>query len=62
MYKEDKIFEIIELRKHMGNVYNSFGLKRLFSCISIADKFSTLNQALTNFLYQFSLGKKYKDL
>ena len=39
VYEEDKIFEIIELRKPTGNVNNAFGLKRLFSCINIADKF-----------------------
>ena len=39
MYEEDKIFEVIELRKPMGKVDNPFGLKRLFSCINIAGKF-----------------------
>ena len=36
---EDKIFQIIESRKPSGNVGNPFALKRLFSCINIADKF-----------------------
>ena len=39
IYKEDKIFEIIESSKRRGNVDESFGLKRLFSCINVADKF-----------------------
>ena len=39
IYQEDKIFEIIESRKPRGNVDDPFCLKRLFSCINIADKF-----------------------
>ena len=32
-------FEIIEQTKLRGNVDDPFGLKRLFSCINIPDKF-----------------------
>ena len=39
IYEEDKIFEIIESSKPRENVDDPFGLKRLFSCINIADKF-----------------------
>ena len=39
IYEEDKIFEIIESKKSRGNVDDLFGLKGLFSCINIADKF-----------------------
>ena len=39
IYDEDKIFEIIESNKPRGNVDDPFGLKRLFSCINMADKF-----------------------
>ena len=34
-----KIFEIIESRNLRGNVDDPFGLKRLFFCIIIPDKF-----------------------
>ena len=39
IYEEDKIFEIIESRKPRRTVDDPFGLKGLFSCINIADKF-----------------------
>ena len=39
VYEKVKIFEIIESRQPRGNTDNSFGLKRLFSCINISDKF-----------------------
>ena len=39
IYEENKIFEIIESNKPTGNVDDPFGLKRLFSCINMADKF-----------------------
>ena len=39
IYKGDKIFEIIESRKLKGKVDDPFGLKSLFSCLNIADKF-----------------------
>ena len=38
-HEKVKIFEIIESRKLGGNVDDAFGLKRLFSCINIPDKF-----------------------
>ena len=38
-YDENKIFETIESREPRGNVDYPFGLKRLFSCINIADTF-----------------------
>ena len=39
IYDEDQTFGIIESRKPRGNVDDPFGLKRLFSCIKIVDKF-----------------------
>ena len=39
VYEKVKIFEIIDSRKAGGNTENPFGLKRLFSCINIPDKF-----------------------
>ena len=39
IYEEDKIFEIIQSRKPRRNVDDLFGLKKLFSCINIEDKF-----------------------
>ena len=36
VYEKVKIFEIIESRQPRGNTDNSFGLKRLFSCINIS--------------------------
>ena len=59
IYEEGKIFKIIESKKPRGNVDDPFGLKRLFSCINIADKFLAI--------YKFQLcisvcsTKKYKD-
>ena len=38
-HEKVKIFEIIESRKFRENVDDPFGLKRLFSCINIPDKF-----------------------
>ena len=45
VYEKVKIFEIIESRKPRGIVENPFGLER-FSLV-----ISSLNQALSNFLY-----------
>ena len=45
VYEKVKIFEIIESRKPRGTVDNPFGLER-FSLV-----ISSLNQALSNFLY-----------
>ena len=39
VYEKVKILEIIESRKPRGNTDHSFGLKKLFSYISISDKF-----------------------
>ena len=39
MHEEDKTFELIESRKPRGNADDPFGLKSLFSCRNIADKF-----------------------
>ena len=39
VYQKVKIFEIIELRKPMGNTDDPFDLKRFFSCINISAKF-----------------------
>ena len=39
VYEKVKIFEIIDSRKAGANTENPFGLKRLFSCINIPDKF-----------------------
>ena len=39
VHENVKILEIIESRKLRGNVDDLFGLKRLFSCINIPDKF-----------------------
>ena len=39
VYEKVKVFEIIESRKFKGNVNDLFGLKRLFFCINIPDKF-----------------------
>lgn len=38
-YEKVKMLEITESRKLRRNVFDSFGLKRPFSCISIPDKF-----------------------
>ena len=38
-YEKVKVFEIIEPIKFKGNVNDLFGLKRLFFCINIPDKF-----------------------
>ena len=39
IYEENKIFEIIESNEPTRNVDDPFGLKSLFSCINMADKF-----------------------
>ena len=39
VHEKVKILEIIESRKLRENVDDLFGLKRLFSCINIPDKF-----------------------
>ena len=41
IYEEDKIFEIIESRKPRGNLDNPFGVKKLFPCINVPDKYLT---------------------
>ena len=41
VYEKVGVFEIIELRKLRVNVDEPFGLRRLFSCINIPNKFLT---------------------
>ena len=59
IYEEDKIFKIIESKKPRGNVDDPFGLKRLFSCINIADKFLAIYKFQLSISVYFT--KKYKD-
>ena len=41
VYEKVGVFEIIESRKLRVNVDEPFGLRRLFSCINIPNKFLT---------------------
>ena len=41
VYEKVKIFETIDSKKPRGKSEDPFGLKRLFSCINIPDKFLT---------------------
>ena len=41
VYEKVKILKNNRTRNHAGNVDDPFGLKRIFSCINVADKFLT---------------------